>query len=408
MEPPVAFEADAVRDEKLKVLKALRHIPESEIDAQVVRAPVRRRLDRRASTSPATARSRASARRRTTETFVALKLFIDSWRWAGRAVLPALGQAAAQAGHRDRHPLQGGAAPAVRRARGEGIAPQRAQRSASSPTRASRSTSARSCPARRWRSRRSAWSSATASSFGVEPPEAYERLLLDCLLGDGTLFTRGDEVEASWTWISRIHQRWAEQAAAGNVTRRPTPPAAGDPRRPTGARRRRAGLEAAMTAAGACRRQTPSGSRAASQSPSRVGGSSASWRSSGRTQAGHGRWRAARCCARRALERGHPARGRTRSPGQAAGRRPSRPAVPVRRHHRSASTTAPAATWPATIESNVVSQPGGGRVVYSEEITLAGRHRRRGRTSARWCARCRSPASRPPRSGSTRRCRRRS
>ena len=49
------------------------------------------------------------------------------------------------------------------------------------------------------------------SSFGVEPPEAYERLLLDCLLGDGTLFTRADEVEASWAWVSRIHRRWAEE-----------------------------------------------------------------------------------------------------------------------------------------------------------------------------------------------------
>ena len=54
------------------------------------------------------------------------------------------------------------------------------------------------------------------SSFGVEPPEAYERLLLDCLLGDSTLFTRADEVEASWSWVSRIHQRWAEQTAAGD------------------------------------------------------------------------------------------------------------------------------------------------------------------------------------------------
>jgi len=51
------------------------------------------------------------------------------------------------------------------------------------------------------------------SSFGVEPPEAYERLLLDCLLGDMTLFTRADEVEASWAWVSRIHRRWAEDAA---------------------------------------------------------------------------------------------------------------------------------------------------------------------------------------------------
>ena len=69
------------------------------------------------------------------------------------------------------------------------------------------------------------------SSFGVEPPEAYERLLLDCLLGDSTLFTRADEVEASWAWVSRIHRRWAEDAAQQRETAalrcRPTRPARG-------------------------------------------------------------------------------------------------------------------------------------------------------------------------------------
>jgi glucose-6-phosphate 1-dehydrogenase len=50
-----------------------------------------------------------------------------------------------------------------------------------------------------------------ASSFGVESPEAYERLLLDSLNGDGTLFTRGDEVEASWRFITPIHEAWAAQ-----------------------------------------------------------------------------------------------------------------------------------------------------------------------------------------------------
>jgi glucose-6-phosphate 1-dehydrogenase len=47
------------------------------------------------------------------------------------------------------------------------------------------------------------------TSFGAEPPEAYERLILDCMLGDGTLFTRGDEVEASWAFIDRIEKAWA-------------------------------------------------------------------------------------------------------------------------------------------------------------------------------------------------------
>ena len=55
------------------------------------------------------------------------------------------------------------------------------------------------------------------TSFGVEPPEAYERLLLDCMVGDQALFTRGDEVEASWRWISRVHEAWA--ASSSDVER---------------------------------------------------------------------------------------------------------------------------------------------------------------------------------------------
>jgi glucose-6-phosphate 1-dehydrogenase len=48
------------------------------------------------------------------------------------------------------------------------------------------------------------------TSFGVASPEAYERLLLDCMLGDGTLFTRRDEVEASWSLITPIHRGWED------------------------------------------------------------------------------------------------------------------------------------------------------------------------------------------------------
>ena len=49
-----------------------------------------------------------------------------------------------------------------------------------------------------------------ASSFLAEVPDAYERLLADCMLGDATLFTRKDEVEAAWTIVDPIEQRWAE------------------------------------------------------------------------------------------------------------------------------------------------------------------------------------------------------
>jgi glucose-6-phosphate 1-dehydrogenase len=46
-------------------------------------------------------------------------------------------------------------------------------------------------------------------TFGGEPPEAYERLLLDCITGDPTLFTRTDEVQAAWEFITGILDAWA-------------------------------------------------------------------------------------------------------------------------------------------------------------------------------------------------------
>jgi len=46
------------------------------------------------------------------------------------------------------------------------------------------------------------------ASFGTESPDAYERLLLDCMLGDSTRFTRRDEVEAAWAFVTRILDAW--------------------------------------------------------------------------------------------------------------------------------------------------------------------------------------------------------
>ena len=51
------------------------------------------------------------------------------------------------------------------------------------------------------------------TSFGQEPPEAYERLLLDAILGDSTLFIRRDEVEASWTYIDVLEDGWRRELA---------------------------------------------------------------------------------------------------------------------------------------------------------------------------------------------------
>ena len=52
------------------------------------------------------------------------------------------------------------------------------------------------------------------TSFGAEPPEAYERLLLDCVVGDSTLFTRRDEVEEAWRFINGLLEAWQTPAAS--------------------------------------------------------------------------------------------------------------------------------------------------------------------------------------------------
>jgi glucose-6-phosphate 1-dehydrogenase len=215
MEPPIAFDADAVRDEKLKVLKALRYLSPADIDLQVVRAQY----------APGSMAGRdvpgyrsepAVSATSTTETFVALKLFIDSWRWAGVPFylrsgkrLPKRVTEIAIVFKEAPHLLFG--------RRGESIRPNvlsiRIQ-----PDEGIALNFGSKLPGPAMEIAPVSMEFRYGSSFGVEPPEAYERLLLDCLLGDGTLFTRADEVEASWAWVSRIHKRWAEEVAAGRST----------------------------------------------------------------------------------------------------------------------------------------------------------------------------------------------
>ena len=234
MEPPVAFDPDAVRDEKLKVLKALRYIPASDFERYVVRAQYAAGLERRAGRArlPPGAERQPDVDDRDVRGAEAVHRLVALGR---RAVLPALGQAAAEAGHRDRGPLQGGAAPAVRTARREHPA-ERARRSGSSPTRGSRSTSGRSCPARRWRSRRSAWSSATGRRSASSRPRPTSGCCSTACSATGRCSRAPTRWRRAGPGCRASTARWAEEAAAGRTARarRPTRPE-------LGARRRRIG-----------------------------------------------------------------------------------------------------------------------------------------------------------------------
>ena len=227
MEPPVSLDADGVRDEKLKVLRALRPIPSSEIDDHVVRAQY--------AAGSIAGRAVAGYREEQgvsptsqTETFVGMRFFIDSWRWMG---VPFYLRSAKRMPKRVTEiAIHFKEAPRLLFGRkgGEGVRPNvlsiRIQ-----PDEGITINFGSKLPGPTMEVAPVTMEFRYGSSFGVEPPEAYERLILDCLLGDGTLFTRADEVEASWTWISKIHEHWQAQAAAqaakGAIESLPTYPA---------------------------------------------------------------------------------------------------------------------------------------------------------------------------------------
>ena len=210
MEPPASFDADAVRDEKTKVLRALRPVTGADVDSLIYRGQY-------ASGSvlgrdvPGYREEEGVDPASRTETYVALKLAIDNWRWAGVPIylrsakrMPKKVTEIAVHFRPAPHRLFGEA----RMAHLEGnVLAIRIQ-----PDEGITLTLGSKVPGQDVEIAPVSMEFRYASSFGVEAPEAYERLLLDALNGDGTLFTRGDEVEASWRFITPIHQAWAANA----------------------------------------------------------------------------------------------------------------------------------------------------------------------------------------------------
>jgi glucose-6-phosphate 1-dehydrogenase len=214
MEPPVAFEADAVRDEKLKVLKSLRPIPTdpAALNQLVVRGQY----------GPGSIAGQPIGAYRqekdvkpdsTVETFVAMKIFVDNWRWAGVPFYLRAGKAMPKkvteiAIHFKKAPHTIFPTTASLIADEPNVLSIRIQ-----PDEGISLKLFSKVPGPTMDVLPVPMEFRYGTSFGAEPPEAYERLILDCLLGDGTLFTRGDEVEASWTFIDRIEQAWAKERA---------------------------------------------------------------------------------------------------------------------------------------------------------------------------------------------------
>lgn len=205
MEPPANSSADAVRDEKLKVLRALRPIGEAEALLKTARGQYRAGVlgsDRvpgyleEAGVNPGSQ----------TETFVAIKAEIDSWRWAGVPFYLRTGKRLQQSVGEivvtfDAVPHSIFSGPF----------------NASTPNRLviqlqpDESITLRimaKAPGEAMRLRPVDLSLDLGESFKARPLDAYERLLGDAIQGNLTLFMRRDEVEAAWKWIDPIRESW--------------------------------------------------------------------------------------------------------------------------------------------------------------------------------------------------------
>ncbi len=208
MEPPIAFDATAVRDEKVKVLRAIRPIK----DEEVARSTVRGQYTKGWVLGESVAGYReehAVAPGSLTETFAALRLYVDNWRWAGVPFYIRVGKRLPKRvteirilfkrpphltfGRDAAHEVDPNAI-TLRIQPEEGISLRFGAK----------------VPSAGVKLRNVTMDFQYMSSFLVEAPEAYERLLLDCMIGDPTLFTRADEVETAWTLIDPIEAAWRD------------------------------------------------------------------------------------------------------------------------------------------------------------------------------------------------------
>ena len=208
MEPPLAFEANAVRDEKVKVLRAIRPLIGEDIEQSTVRAQYTKGwvLGEQV---PGYREEPDVAQDSQTETFAALRLFIDNWRWAGVPFYIRAGKRLPKRVTEIRIQFKKPPHLTFGRDAMKEVDPNALTLRIQPEEGISLKFGAK-VPSAGLRIRSVTMDFQYVTSFLVEAPEAYERLLLDCMIGDPTLFTRADEVEAAWTLVDPIESAWRD------------------------------------------------------------------------------------------------------------------------------------------------------------------------------------------------------
>jgi glucose-6-phosphate 1-dehydrogenase len=203
MEPPIDFTADSVRNEKVKVLKSL-HTPgpKSVARGQYGRGFVE------GEEVPGYREEEGVAGDSLTETYVAAKLYVDNWRWADTPFYVRAGKRLARRETTIAIQFQRAPHPPFAEIAGDGLKPNVLLIHVQPDEGVSLAIGAK-VPGAGMSIRTVHMDFLYGGAFRTGLPEAYERLILDAMLGDATLFTRADEVDEQWALVDAIVSAWS-------------------------------------------------------------------------------------------------------------------------------------------------------------------------------------------------------
>ena len=210
MEPPVEFKADAVRDEKMKVLRAVRRFDPDSIDDLTVSAQYTKGTMDDGEEAASYVKEEGVAPDSTTETFAAVKFYIDNWRWQGVPFIVSSGKRMKEKASEvvirfrqppfnlfDSHATVPDHNTLVFRFQPEGRVSIKLNAKKPGLTTDNQVLVLR----------------APYADNSAEIADAYEILMHDVLMGDGTLFSRADEVEESWAIVEPILDAWEDRVS---------------------------------------------------------------------------------------------------------------------------------------------------------------------------------------------------
>jgi glucose-6-phosphate 1-dehydrogenase len=208
MEPPIDFTAESVRNEKVKVLKAMhtpgpKHVVRGQYGPGYIEGKEVPGYREEEGVDPGSM----------TETYVAAKLFVDNWRWADTPIYVRTGKRLARRETTIGIQFKRAPHPPFEDATTEELEPNLLLVHVQPDEGVSLAIGAK-VPGQGMRIRTVHMDFLYGGAFRTDLPEAYERLLLDAMLGEQTLFTRSDEVEEQWAIVDAVVAGWKRDRPA--------------------------------------------------------------------------------------------------------------------------------------------------------------------------------------------------